>query len=168
MKITFIVSQGIRLEGSSDASSLQFSSIQTQICLAWFTKFTWCQQVTLVGHTTWIPDLVNMSPVHAPSQLLHKHWISLGQRSDCWPAVKVFLLGRLSLWLTTPPFWYLSWWYNKQKSWSLCSWSIYNVWVYIDINLNCSSFHPDKSTILVCESHSQAGWAMWEDSVWWE
>ena len=93
------------------------------------------------GHTTWIPDLVNMSPVHAPSQLLHKHWISLGQRSDCWPAVKVFMLGRLSLWLISPPFWYLSWWYNKQKSWSLCSWSIYNVWVYIDINLNCSSFH---------------------------
>ena len=115
MKRTFFFSQGIRLEGTSDASLLQFSNILTQICLARFTKFTWCQQVTLVTPPEFQtlstchrfthqssyyikPVITSNQPLHRSSYYtLHKHWISLGQRRDCWPAVKVLTPGHLSL-----------------------------------------------------------------------
>ena len=79
------------MEGSSDASSLQFSNIQTQICLARFTKFTWCQQVTLVTP----PEFQTLSTCHlfthqtsyymkaAITQALDQPWAEKGLLTCC-------------------------------------------------------------------------------------
>ena len=91
LPLSFIFSQGIRWEGSSDASSLQFSNIQTQICLARFTKFTWCQQVTLVT----LPEFQTLSTCHlfthqtsyyieaAITQALDQPWAEKGLLTCC-------------------------------------------------------------------------------------